>query len=168
MAILTKRFLIDADVLIDFQNSNFSVLQAVNQFIGNIYSLREIREEVIGLTFEDCHQVGLNIIKPKEHVKVQAKITRGKLSENDRLNLYTAIDSDFVLVTNDSDLLRACKENKVKALRGLRLLIILFKKSNIPVQDIIQIAEEIHKSNPIHISKEIFDSFCDEVKLCSK
>ncbi len=68
-------------------------------------------------------------------------------------------------MTNDSDLLKAYKENNVKTLRGLRLLIILSEKSNIPVQDIIQIAEEIHKSNSIHISREIFDAFCNEVKL---
>ncbi len=63
MAIITKKFLIDADVLIDFQNSDFSVLREVSQFVGNIYSLREIREEVGGLTFEDNYQVGLKKMK---------------------------------------------------------------------------------------------------------
>ena len=75
----------------------------------------------------------------------------------------------MAIITNkfliDANPLRVCKENKVKTLRGLRLLIILSEKSNIPVQDIIQIAEEIHKSNSIHISREIFDAFCNEVKL---
>ena len=167
MAITSRKFLIDADVLIDFQNSDFSVLREVNQFVGKICSLREILEEVEGLKLEDCNQVNLEIIKPKEYVADKAKIKRGRLSENDRLNLYTALDSDFVLVTNDSDLQRACKESNVKTIRGLRLLINLIENSKIPAQDIIEIAEKIHKSNSIHISREIFNAFSDEVKKCS-
>ena len=45
-----RNILFDANALIDFQKTDFSVLGEVRQHLGNLYLLKEIRDEVQGLT----------------------------------------------------------------------------------------------------------------------
>ena len=53
--------LLDADVLIDYFGSNFSVLSDVRQNIGEIFTTTKVFEEVGGLDIQVCQQVGLEI-----------------------------------------------------------------------------------------------------------
>ena len=52
-----RNILFDANALIDFQKTDFSVLGEVRQHLGNLYLLKEIRDEVQGLTQKDCRSV---------------------------------------------------------------------------------------------------------------
>ena len=119
---------------------------------------------MFGLRVRDCHQVGLEIISPKSHIRKKAKQPWGELSEPDRLSLFTAIDSAFVLVTNDNELRQVCKENDVRTLRGLRLLINLVEVSGYPVKNVKKIVDKIHENNPIHINSKIVNDFYKELE----
>ena len=153
-----RNILFDANALIDFQKTDFSVLSGVSQHLGNLYLLEEIYNEVLGLTKEDCHLVNLKVISSKDHIKNIANQPYGSLSRPDRLNLYTSIDSGYSLVTNDVNLRKACEERQVKIIWGLQLLLILIEKSEYSIDDTIKIGKMIGDKNQ-YISEEIVDDF---------
>ncbi len=111
-----EKLLFDANVLIDLLNSDFNILKDVKTYVAEIYVLREILEnEVPELTKQACHDVGLVIIKPKEHVTKESETKIGPLTIEDQLNLYTTIDSGFSLVTNDKNLRKALYNVRINA-----------------------------------------------------
>ena len=83
-----EKLLFDANVLIDLLNSDFNILKDVKTYVAEIYVLREILEnEVPELTKQACHDVGLVIIKPKEHVAKESE-TKLALSQLKTSSIY--------------------------------------------------------------------------------
>ena len=159
-----RNILFDANALIDYQKTDFSVLGEVRQHLGNLYLLKEIRDEVQGLTQKDCRSVDLKIISSKKYVKELATKPFGGLSLPDRLNLYTSIDSGYSLVTNDINLRKACEERQVKIIWGLQLLLILIEKSEYSIDDTIKIGKLIGDKNQF-ITKEIVNNFVAKAEI---
>ena len=56
--------LIDANVLIDYYNADFSIFSLVNEHIASVHILITILEEVKQLTVDDCEKHGLSVISP--------------------------------------------------------------------------------------------------------
>ena len=151
-----ERLLLDANVLIDFQDSDFSVLRDVKENVAEIFVLRYIFEkEIPDLTEQICNKVGLVIIQPKKSVIEESEIKIGQLSTGDRLNLFTALDSEFSLVTNDKKLRKVCEERKGKVIWGLQLLVILVENSEYSIDDAISIGEKIGENNVRITDKDV-------------
>ena len=167
MAEKPEQLLLDANVLIDLQNSDFSVLKEVKKYVAEIYVLRDIFEaELPNLTEPDCYNVGLVVIKPEERVINESEINIGRLTIEDRLNLFTAIYSGLSLVTNDVELREVCVERNVKVIWGLQLLINLVEKSDYSINNAISIGTQIGESN-VYITKKIIEKFIkklDEIR----
>ena len=159
-----RNILFDANALIDFQKTDFSVLSEVSQYLGNLYLLEEIYNEVHGLTKEDCLLVNLKVISSKDHIKNIANQPYGSLSRPDRLNLYTSIDSGYSLVTNDVNLRKACEVRHVKVIWGLQLLLILIEKSEYSIDDAIKIGKMIGNKNR-YVSEEIVSDFVAKAEI---
>ena len=168
MTKISDALLFDADVLIDFQNSDFTILSEVSKYIGDIYTTSRVVKEVDGLDLELCQQVGLEVIIPERRIVKLADRKIGQLSKSDRISLLTAVDLGLNLVTNDSDFRKACKKRSVRTIRGLRLLLNLVEKSDYPIKNIKEIVEMIQESNYIHISSEIVDEFYKELEKIRK
>jgi rRNA-processing protein FCF1 len=151
--------LMDANVLIDYQESDFSVLGLVNKYIGKVHVLTTIIEEVDGLDTVDCERLGLKVIEPTLNQLTRAATKRGQLSFRDHLCLIVASDLDFVCVTNDKPLRRACTEEGVSVLWGLEIMTALVRANAMCASDAIQIAESIHLSNPLHIPRKLVNRF---------
>ena len=160
----TNILLLDANVLIDFLNSEPSLLNLVSKHIGNLYVLDQIVSEVKGLDKSECKKFGLTVIEPTNETLALAETNLYKLSYNDRLCLFTAIDSDFICVTNDKDLRQECQNNQVKILWGLELIRILVEKSVLSIDDAIKIVETIHKINRLYIPESLVKKFVKLVK----
>lgn len=159
---MTKKprvLLMDANVLIDYQNSDLSILGLVNKHVGRVHALTTIVKEVDGLEIVDCERLGLSIIEPELNQLKQAALKRGQLSFPDHLCLLVALESDFVCVTNDKSLRRACTEEGASILWGLEIMIALVRENALPAVDAIQTAENIHLSNPFHIPRKLVDRF---------
>ena len=119
MTTKSEGLLLDANVLIDLLDSDFSVLSDVKKHVAEIFVLRDIfTNELPDLSEPDCHEVGLVIINPKKHVSKASETKLGQLTPEDRLNLFTSIDSGFSLVTNDVKLRKACEKRQVKVIGG--------------------------------------------------
>jgi rRNA-processing protein FCF1 len=151
--------LMDANVLVDYQNSDFSVLGLVNTHVGQVHVLTTIIEEVDGLEIGDCERLGLKAIEPELIQLTRAAGKRGQLSFRDRLCLIVASDANFVCVTNDKPLRSACTDEGVSILWGLEIMSALVSANAMRAADAIRTAEKIHLSNPFHIPRKLVERF---------
>jgi rRNA-processing protein FCF1 len=163
MAKKPKVLLMDANVLIDYQKSDFTVLGLVRKYVGEVHVLTTIIEEVDGLDAVDFERLGLKMVEPEVSQLTQAAAKRGQLSFRDHLCLIVASDANFVCVTNDKSLRKACTKEGVRVLWGLEMMAALVRANVLLAVDAIQIAEKIHLSNPLHISRSLVDRFAKSV-----
>lgn len=160
--------LIDANVLIDYQRSDFSILGLVNRHVCDVHVLTTILNEVDGLDVVDCERLELKVIEPELAQVMRASTRMGQLSFRDRLCLVVASEGGFVCVTNDKALRKACDGEGVATLWGLEIMIPLVRSGAMPAADAISTAEKIHISNPLHISKRILERFSRSVTATEK
>lgn len=163
-----KVLLMDANVLIDYQKSDLSVLGLVNKHVAEVHVLTTIIEEVDGVDVVDCERLGLKAIEPELHQLTLAASKRGQLSFRDHLCLIVASDASFVCVTNDKPLRNACSADGVSILWGLEIMTALVRANAMRAADAIQTAEKIHLSNPLHITKKLVDRFAKVVNDVEK
>lgn len=163
-----KNLLIDANVLIDYQKSSLSVLSLVSRCVGEVYILTTVLEEVNELSIAECERLGLKVMKPSLIQLRLAAERRGRLSFHDHLCFILAAEQSLVCVTNDVQLRKACTKEGVNTLWGLELIKLLVQKGGIQVEDAVQVAEEIHRNNPQHISRQLVGRFAASVMEISK
>jgi rRNA-processing protein FCF1 len=153
----------DANVLIDYRDSDLSIFGLVNRHVGEVHILTTILNEVDGLDQTDCEQLGLKVIEPELAQLVRAAAGRGQLSFRDRLCLIVSHDKGFVCVTNDKALRKACEEENVTVLWGLEMMTALVRIRAMQTVDAIRTAETIHSNNKLHISRKLVDQFAQIV-----
>ena len=99
--------LVDASVLIDYQNSDLTVLRHVSSTLGRLVVLNEVLREVEGLTDSDCQQIGINVIMEDMDLLLRAgESPAGKISFEDKLCILACKKYGYVCVTNDKILRR--------------------------------------------------------------
>ena len=159
-----KKLLIDANVIIDYQNANMTPLILLNRYVGKVHVLTEIVKEVRGLATADCERYGFVIVEATPDQKITAEIEKGMgLSFQDHLCRLVAASSSFVCVTNDKELLKECEKDGVATMRGLKLMKIIVSKGGMSGRDAVAIAEQIQKTNP-HITQKIVETFKKNIK----
>ncbi len=151
--------LMDANVLIDYQKSDFSVLGLVNEHVGEVHVLTTIIDEVDDLDFSDCERLGFKVVEPELNQLERAAKKRGQLSFHDHFCLLVAAEFGFVCVTNDKQLRKACTDEGVVILWGLEIMTALVRGNEMHAEDAIQTAEKIHLSNPLHIPRKLVARF---------
>ena len=113
-----QALLVDANVLVDYQKSDISILSLVNQHIGEVHVLATILDEVDDLEAVDCERLGLKVIEPELAQVVKASKRKRQLSFRDHLCLIVASDGRLVCVTNDRALRLACSDVGVPTMWG--------------------------------------------------
>lgn len=158
-----KLLLLDANVLIDYKNSDFTVLGLVNKHVEDITVLTTILEEAKGIEHSDCEELGLRIEEPALSQLSQASFKKGPLSFHDHLCLIFASDKGLICVTNDKALRQACKDEGVDLHWGLELMTELVRGQAMLAADAIEVAEKIHLRNPLHIPETLVERFSEIV-----
>ncbi len=157
---MTKLLLMDANVLIDYRDSDLEVLALVGRHVGTVHVLSTIlADEVPGVAQEDCVLLGLSVIEPELEQVVRAGAARGRLSFSDHLCLIVAADGGYACVTNDRALRTACDSAQVETIWGLELMTKLVELGNLAAGDALAVAEKIHKANPLHITADLIARF---------
>ena len=159
-----NNLLIDANVLIDFQNSDFSLLELVNRHIGSVYIVNRILNEVNGVAAEDCTTLGLTVFEPEQEICIEAETRIGKLSVNDNLCLLSAQKSGYICVTNDKNLRKYCEEKSVRTMWGLELIQLLVENNVLDAEEAVRIVEKIHRKSPLYFPTRIVDQFAANVR----
>ena len=152
-------FLSDADVLIDYKDSDLSILAFVVQHLAPVHVLRDVVEEVDGLSPAHCEELGLTVVEVEPQVLLQLSALPRRLSRYDRLSLNVCQENDWICVTNDRLLRRTCNEHNVQTKWGLQLMLDLVSVGGLSSSRAIKTARRIHANNPHHISNQILDRF---------
>lgn len=161
-----KKLLIDANVIIDYQNTDMTPLILLNRYLGKVHVLPETIQEVKGLTIADCERYNFGIIEATPEQKVIAEVKKiARLSFQDHLCCLVAASSNSVCVTNDKELLKKCEKDGVHTLRGLKIMEAIVNKGGISEHEAITIAEQIQRINP-HITQKIINTFKNNIREC--
>lgn len=151
----------DANVLIDYAESDITILALYSTEIEQIIIPDTILEEVEQLTLEECEHYGLKVID--EDMKVltlAANNSHGPLSFQDKVCLYLTKSIDgATCITNEKALKKLCENEGVPVKRGLKLMVELVEQKKIEPDVVIDVAEQIHENNPLFITSKILDDF---------
>ncbi|MBL8898538.1 MAG: hypothetical protein JNM84_12955 [Planctomycetes bacterium] len=157
--------LVDANVLIDFAEAEISVLSIASVALAPVYVVREVLREVPRLDAAACKRLGIHVLEPEVDELAAAAARRGSLSFEDHLCLLVAEARGWTCVTNDGALRRACAVEGVAVLWGLELMAQLVEAGHFDAARAGDVAEAIHRSNPLHITVAILARFRERLGL---
>lgn len=152
-------FILDACVFLDFLKTEREVLPLVGLHLGTLHVPEPLLSEIRDANESEIRKLGILVIEPKWEHLGKAASSRGALSFNDHLCLLMAKDNGHSCITNDKALIRACSEESVPTIRGLRLLLNLVSAGAITKRRAMRIGRLIHESNPHHIGLKILEDF---------
>lgn len=173
---MSVKLLLDANVLVHYRPS-MDILRKVAISVGSIHILSEILKEanrvmvrkgLSQLTKKLCAENNLILFEPSNHQTetLLESVTNCKyrgLSFEDKLLLCCASMENFLCVTSDNLLGKACDSEGVKHWRGLRLMIYLVRKKQLSPEEAFATAEEMHKNDPHYLHQAVFDKFSKEI-----
>ena len=159
MAMVQTVLLADADVLIDYRESELDILKLVVQHIGRIVVLAPVLDEVQGVTPTQCKQLGIEVVEVTTEQLVQASEGESRVSFNDRLCLIACRDEGWTCVTNDGALRRLCEHHSVATRFGLGLMVDLVAVGVLTRRRALTIARQIQASNSLYINERVITRF---------
>ena len=153
--------LADADVLIDYRESELAILELVAQHLGRLAVLSSVLDEVRGVTPTQCARLGIEIIEAETERMLRATEVESSVSFNDRLCLIVCREEGWTCVTNDGALRRLCKRHGVETRFGLGLMADLVEAGVLTRRRAVAVARRIQASNPLHINDRVLNRFLD-------
>ena len=144
---LPAALIVDANVLIDYLDSDDSILSLVSKHIAQTYVPRTIFDEVKQFDEEACARLGIFIVEPTTEQLVEAGAGIGSLSFQDRLCLLLAAEGGWTCVTNDKPLRVECEQRNVPVLWGLELMLELIRLQKLNTSEAVMIARSIQQNN---------------------
>lgn len=151
--------LADADVLIDYRESELDILKLVVQHIGRLVVLASVLDEVRGVTPAQCKQLGIEVVEATTEQLVQASEGESRVSFNDYLCLIACRDEGWTCVTNDGALQRLCQRHGVATRFGLGLMVDLVAVGALTQRRALAVALQIQTSNPRYINERVLARF---------
>ena len=161
MAMAQTVLLTDADVLIDYRESEIKILELVVQHIGHVVVLAPVLDEVQGVTPAQCAQLGIEVVEVETEQLVRASEVESRVSFNDRLCLVACREEGWTCVTNDGALRRLCERHGVATRFGLGLMVDLVAAGALTRRRAMAVARQIQASNPLHINERVLARFED-------
>ena len=159
MAMAQTVLLTDADVLIDYRESEIKILELVVQHIGRVVVLAPVLDEVQGVTPTQCSQLGIEVVEVETEQLVRASEVESRVSFNDRLCLVACREEGWTCVTNDGALRRLCERHGVATRFGLGLMVDLVAVGALTRRRAMAVARQIQASNPLHINERVLARF---------
>ena len=153
--------LTDADVLIDYRESEIKILELVVQHIGHVVVLAPVLDEVQGVTPAQCAQLGIEVVEVETEQLVRASEVESRVSFNDRLCLVACREEGWTCVTNDGALRRLCERHGVATRFGLGLMVDLVAVGALTRRRAMAVARQTQASNPLHINERVLARFED-------
>lgn len=151
--------LADADVLIDYRESEFGILELVVEHVGRVAVLAPVLEEVRGVTAAQCARLGIEIVELETEQMMLAAEVESSVSFNDRLCLVACRQEGWTCVTNDGALRRLCERHGVETRFGLSLMVDLVAAGALTQRRAMAVARQIQASNPLHINDRVLARF---------
>jgi len=154
-----KVLLADADVLIDYRDSDLQVLALVAEHVAELAVLAPVLEEVRGVTAARCRGLGIGVVEVETERMLRATELESSVSFNDRLCLVACLEEGWTCVTNDGALRRLCGRHGVETRYGLGLMVDLVTAGALGARQAVAIARRIQAANPLHINDRVLARF---------
>jgi predicted nucleic acid-binding protein len=151
--------LADADVLIDYRDSELGILELVVQHVGRVAVLAPVLGEVRGVTAAQCARLRIEVVEVETERMLQAAEVGSSVSFNDRLCLVACREEGWTCVTNDGALRRLCEHHGVETRFGLGLMVDLVAAGALTQRRAVAVARQIQASNPLHINERVLAGF---------
>ena len=161
MAMAQTVLLTDADVFIDYRESEIKILELVVQHMGRVVVLAPVLDEVQGVTPAQCAQLGIEVVEVETEQLVRATEVEARVSFNDRLCLVACREESWTCVTNDGALRRLCERHGVATRFGLGLMVDLVAAGALTRRRAMAVARQIQASNPLHINERVIQRFLE-------
>ena len=155
--------LVDADVFIDYRDSDLEVLKLIGQHVGRVAVLAPVLDAVHGVTRADCRSLSVSVVEVATSRLLRAGSVDTDVSFNDRLCFVTCREEGWTCVTNDPALRRLCERRGVRARVGLRLLVDVVAAGAVAPQRATAIAHRMQESNPLHVNERVIARFKNEL-----
>jgi predicted nucleic acid-binding protein len=157
-------FVIDANVLIDYADSDPSILTLFSKNIGSIHIIPDVLEKVEQLNTKECRRLGLVLAEPTLEQYLEAGKKIPGLAFDDTLCLILARDHHWTLISTDKALRSACKKAHISLLWGLELMLPLVEKNLLSPSQAQKTAARIHTLNPGFVHQQIIESFTKKIE----
>jgi hypothetical protein len=154
--------ILDACVLIDFWDTDASVLTLVTRHIGQVHVARDVLAEAGQVDPADAVEAGLIIVEPTLEMMTTAARRRSGLSFHDHLCLLLAKEHTWTCVSNDKRLRRACAEDDVSVLWGLEILAQLVDAGGLSRSAGIEFANQMAALNP-YLTDSVIQGFVQRI-----
>ena len=151
--------LADADVLIDYRDSDLKVLKEVGRHVARMAVLAETLKEVRRVTKRQCMALGIEIVEPETPALIAAGEVDAPVSYNDRLCFLVCRERGWTCVTNDRALRRLCRDHGVSVRYGLGLMVDLVALGAIQRRRAVALARQMQAANPLHINEHVLARF---------
>ena len=155
----TTVLLADADVLIDYRESDLAIFSLVGRHVGRVAVLSPVLDEVHGLTAPACARLGIEVIEVETERMLRAAEIESRVSFNDRLCLIACREERWTCVTNDGALQRLCRRHGVEVRYGLGLMVDLVAAGVLTRRRAVAVARRMHAANPLHVNDGVLDRF---------
>jgi len=158
----------DANILIDYTDSNIKILRYLSDMLdGKLYVPAPVLEEVSQLSKEVAEGLGLIVFDPDIEIMTHAALYHGGLSFQDNLCILSAKQNGWICATNDKKLRKECSSNKVKTIWGLQIMLFLIEDSCLDKNTAIETAHKISENNR-EITSKLLKDFEAKVKKIGK
>lgn len=160
MASLQDPCVVDASVLIDYADTDPTILTLFCRHHGQICVLETMLEkEVDSLDAAECEKLGITVVRVETELLLEAGKRGGALSLHDWATLLVARAMNARCITNDKALRRECENAGISCVWGLEIMVELVRGQNLASGDATRVAENIQEINSRHISGELVDRF---------
>ena len=156
--------LADADVLIDYRESEIKILELVVQHIGRVVVLASVLDEVQGVTSAQCVRLGIEVVEVETEQLIRATEVESRISFNDRLCLVVCRAEGWTCVTNDGALRQLCEYHGVATRFGLGLMVDLVSVGVLTRRCAVAVARQTQASNPFHINERVIQRFLEALR----
>ena len=154
----------DANVLIDYTESDRSVLALISRHIATIHVPSPVLEEVRKLSEKDAAGLGIVVVEPTLDQVLKAQAGEGQTSFQDRLCFVIARDASWSVLTNDTALRKACGSANISCLWGMEAMAILVETKHLSAARAMVVAEKVAHINPF-ITGSILERFRTRIGL---
>lgn len=165
---LTTAYVLDANVLIDYFKSDLSILTIFSKYLGQIYVPTDVLDKVQQISIDDCNRINLKIVEPTLEQYIQAGIKINGLAFDDRICFIIAKDNKWKCITNDKQVRATCERDGISVIWGLELMLPLVERKLITPSEALEVAKNIHESNPLFVNKQILSRFDDKIKKLTR
>ena len=157
------KYIIDANVLIDYCNADLEVLELFSLKVGPVYVAADVLNEVDQLSRSAAKKRRLIIIDPDLDLLLGAAKRLPGLSFEDTLTLLIARENQLCCITAEKPLRRHCQNMGIHVLWGLEPMKFLVDGGHLPAIRALTVAKAIHETNPF-ITIDILNRFTDQIR----